>query len=100
MTITTPMPNNITGFVSYGSYINVASDGWFGPILLCTIWFVCLILLRHKSQETNLATSSLIALFCGVLMVVMGWLGWKWVLAFFGFSAIFYFIMRARNPPY
>lgn len=98
--MTTALPSNITGFVSYGSYINTTSGGWFGPILLVTIWFVCIILLRHKTQETNLATSSLVALFSAVLMVVIGWLGWKWVLAFFGFSAIFYFIIRARNSPY
>jgi len=100
--MTTSLPGNITGFVSYGAYLNLDSvtGGLFGPILLVTIFLVCVILLRNKSQEQNFATSSMITLLVGVLMVVMDWIGFIYVIAFFGLSVIFYFVLRARNAPY
>lgn len=100
--MSTLMPSNITGFVSYGAYLNdvSVSGGFFGPILLVMVFLICVILLRYKSQEQNLAVSSMITLLVGVLMVVMDWIGFIYVIAFFGLSVIFYFVLRARNAPY
>jgi len=100
--MTTALPSNITGFTSYGAYLNssTVTGGLFGPILLVMIFLICVILLRYKSQEQNLAISSMITLLIGVLMVVMEWVGFIYVIAFFGLSVIFYFVLRARNAPY
>lgn len=100
--MTTAMPSNITGFVSYGAYLNssTVTDGFFGPILLVMVFLVAVILLRYKSQEQNLAISSMITLLIGVLMVVMEWISFIYIIAFFGLSVIFYFVLRARNAPY
>lgn len=100
--MTTALPSNITGLVSYGAYLNssTVTDGFFGPIVLVTIFLICVILLRQKSQEQNFTVSSMITLLIGALMVVMEWIGSTYVIAFFGLSVIFYFILRARNAPY
>jgi len=68
-----PLPYNITGFVSLTQYAQVVTEGWFGDLLLFTIFTVMFLLMKRADDfKTTFATAAIITLLFAVMLWILG----------------------------
>jgi len=71
----TPLPQNITGVGSYGTYLNTVTSNLFWPLILLAFFAVGFLTLNQKfGSKRAFASTTFAVAMLGILMRTMEWI--------------------------
>ncbi len=76
------LPTNVTGFADVGTYLNGITEGYFGLLLIFSLWMILAISFRDQNIKVNMLASSFVCLVLSMLMWTLGWLNFVVVILF------------------
>jgi hypothetical protein len=71
-------PSNVTSFFGMIQYVNDISEGWFGGLLLATLFFITFIAMKNYPTERALAVACFVTLLSSFFLWMLQMIAQTW----------------------